>query len=68
MKRILTGLTIIGALLLVAPIGHSAEEKEKKPDDTVKMTGKSLRKSELQNPPLELYVCDLIRRLKSATD
>ncbi|HEX9272475.1 MAG TPA: DUF1134 domain-containing protein [Candidatus Binatia bacterium] len=42
MKRILTGLTIIGALLLVAPIGHSAEEKEKKPDATVKMTGKSL--------------------------
>src|SRR5437773_12100740 len=42
MKRILTGLTIIGALLLVAPIGHSAEEKEKKPDATVKMTGKSV--------------------------
>src|SRR5437867_7587435 len=42
MKRILTGLTIIGALLLVAPIGHSADEQEKKPDGRVKMTGKSL--------------------------
>src|SRR5207247_3807299 len=34
--------TIIGALVLVAPIGHEAEEKEKKPDAKVKMTGKSL--------------------------
>jgi hypothetical protein len=34
----------------------------------VKMTEKSLVKRRLQNPPPELYVCDLIRRLKSATD
>jgi hypothetical protein len=34
----------------------------------VKMTEKSLRRRKLQNPPPELYVCDLIRRLKSATD
>src|SRR5438034_5703 len=42
MKRILTGLTIIVALLLVAPIGHSAEEKEKKPDATVIFRSSSL--------------------------
>jgi len=34
----------------------------------VKMTEKSIRRRKLQNPPPELYVCDLIRRLKSATD
>jgi hypothetical protein len=34
----------------------------------VKMTEKSLKSRKLQNPPPELYVCDLIRRLKSATD
>ena len=34
----------------------------------VKMTEKSLRRRKLQNPPTELYVFDLIRRLKSATD
>jgi hypothetical protein len=34
----------------------------------VEMTEKSLRRRKLQNPPPELYVCDLIRRLKSATD
>jgi hypothetical protein len=34
----------------------------------VKMTEKSLKRRKLQNPPAELYLCDLIRRLKSATD
>jgi hypothetical protein len=34
----------------------------------VKMTEKLLGRRKLQNPPPELYVCDLIRRLKSATD
>jgi hypothetical protein len=34
----------------------------------VKMTEKSLRRRKPQNPPPELYVCDLIRRLKSSTD
>lgn len=40
MRRTLMRLAIIGAVLLVAPIGRAAEEK--KPDATVKMTGKSL--------------------------
>ncbi|MGH7876008.1 MAG: DUF1134 domain-containing protein [Candidatus Binatia bacterium] len=40
MKRMLTGLAIIGAMLLMAPIGRAAEEK--KPDATVKMSGKSV--------------------------
>ena len=39
MNRRLVGLAIIGAMLLIAPIGRAAEEK---PDATVKMTGKSL--------------------------
>ena len=39
MNRKLVGLAIIGAMLLIAPIGRAAEEK---PDATVKMTGKSL--------------------------
>ena len=39
MKRKLVGLAIIGAMLLIAPIGRAAEEK---PDATVKMTGKAL--------------------------
>jgi hypothetical protein len=39
MKRTLIGLAIIGAMLLIAPVGRAAEEK---PDATVKMTGKSL--------------------------
>ena len=34
----------------------------------VKMTEKSLRRREPRSPPPELYVCDLIRRLKSPTD
>jgi hypothetical protein len=34
----------------------------------VKMTEKSLRRRKPQNPPPELYVCDLIRHLKSPTD
>ena len=42
MRRALTGLAIIAAMLLIAPNGRAAEEKEKKPDATVKMTGKSL--------------------------
>ena len=39
MKRTLIGLAMIGAMLLIAPIGRAAEEK---PDATVKMTGKAL--------------------------
>jgi len=39
MNRKLVGLAIIGAMLLIAPIGRAAEEK---PDATVKMTGKAL--------------------------
>ena len=39
MNRRLVGLAIIGAMLLIAPIGRAAEEK---PDATVKMTGKAL--------------------------
>jgi hypothetical protein len=39
MKRTLMRLAIIGAMLLIAPVGRAAEEK---PDATVKMTGKSL--------------------------
>ena len=39
MNRKLIGLAIIGAMLLIAPIGRAAEEK---PDATVKMTGKAL--------------------------
>ena len=40
MKRTLTRLAFLGAMLLIAtPIGRAAEEK---PDATVKMTGKSL--------------------------
>ena len=34
-------LSILGAMLFIAPLGRAAEEK-KKPDATVKMTGKSL--------------------------
>src|SRR5437773_9143306 len=40
MRRSLMGLAIIGAVLLVAQIGRAAEEK--KPDATVKMSGKSV--------------------------
>ena len=39
MNRKLVGLAIIGAMLLIAPVGRAAEEK---PDATVKMTGKAL--------------------------
>ena len=39
MKQRLMGIAIIGAMLLVAPLGRAAEQK---PDATVKMTGKSL--------------------------
>ena len=39
MKRILMGIAVIGAMLLVGPIGRAAEQK---PDATVKMTGKSV--------------------------
>ncbi|HEU0047239.1 MAG TPA: hypothetical protein VFQ43_06515 [Nitrososphaera sp.] len=39
MNRKLVGLAIIGAMLLIAPIGRAAEEK---PDATVKVTGKAL--------------------------
>ena len=39
MNRKLVGLAIIGAMLLIAPIGRAAEEK---PNATVKMTGKAL--------------------------
>ena len=39
MNRKLVGLAIIGAMLLIAPIGRAAEEM---PDATVKMTGKAL--------------------------
>jgi hypothetical protein len=39
MKRTLIGLAIIGAMLLIAPLGRGAEEK---PDATVKMTGKAV--------------------------
>jgi hypothetical protein len=40
MKGTLTRLVIIGAMLLMAPIGRAAEEK--KPDATVKMSGKAV--------------------------
>ena len=39
MKRTLMVSAIIGAMLLVAPLGRAAEQK---PDATVKMTGKSV--------------------------
>jgi hypothetical protein len=39
MKRTLIGLAMIGAMLLIAPVGRAAEEK---PDATVKMSGKAL--------------------------
>ena len=42
MKRTLSGLAIIVAMLLAVSTGRAAEEKENKPDATVKMTGKSL--------------------------
>ena len=41
MTRRLMGLAIFVAMLAIAPLGRAAEE-EKKPDATVKMTGKSL--------------------------
>jgi len=40
MKRTLIGLAMIGAMLLMAPMGRAADEK--KPDATVKMSGKSI--------------------------
>ena len=40
MKRTLMGLAIVGALLLLAPIGRVVAQD--KPDGTVKMTGKSI--------------------------
>jgi hypothetical protein len=40
MKRTLTGLAIIGVMLLMVTNGRAAEEK--KPDATVKMSGKSV--------------------------
>ncbi len=46
MKRTLLGLTMVGALLLLAPIGSAvAQDKpaaKAKPDATVKMTGKAV--------------------------